>query len=257
MTTTALDRRAPAGTKTFVPFAVKATDDAARTFTGLASTWEQDLGDDVIHPGAFARTLEHWRAAKRTRPIPLIDQHAYHSVNQVLGKMTDAVETTAGLEASFEFVPDDPAAEQAYRRVKGAFITGLSIGYRPVKWDYAQKEGGAEWERIRHLREVQLLEVSLVIWPMNEGARVDAGSVKALLDAARAGALTDEQKTELRALLDLAAPDEAPAAAKGLAPDDPRRLAAEATLRAVTLARLGTPPRGPATRGAHPTRDPR
>ena len=234
----------PAAGKAAVPFQIKATDDATRTFRGLASTWEQDLGGDVIHAGAFARTLDNWRASKKSRPIPLIDQHSYYSVNDVLGMMTDAAETADGLEAEFAFVPDDVKAEGGYRRVKGGYITGLSIGYMPVKWEYEQREGGESWDRVRHLREVKLLEVSLVIWPMNDGARVDPNSVKALIDAARAGTLTTDQKSELRALLDgppAGTPQSADSPAptpKGLAPDDPKRLALEATLRGLTLRRL-------------------
>ena len=80
---------------------------------------------------------------------------------------------------------------------------------------------------------------------MNEGARVDPSSVKSLLDAAKAGQLTDEQKAELLAYLkaattepttELATPD----APKGIAPDDPRRIALDEQLRALQLRRLRT-----------------
>jgi HK97 family phage prohead protease len=166
-------------------------------------------------------------------------------VNAVLGGLIDAEETADGLEAEFDFVPDDADSGKAYRRVKGGYITGLSIGYIPVKWDYEQREGGESWDRIRHLKEVKLLEVSLVIWPMNEGARVDPDSVKGLADALKAGALTPEQKAQLRALLDAPPAGTPPAEAdppapapKGLAHDDPKRLALEDTLRSITLRRL-------------------
>jgi phage I-like protein len=69
--------------------------------------------------------------------------------------------------------------------------------------------------------------VSPVIFPMNPGAVINATSVKALMDAARRGDWTDEQKAELRALLDadrapesqepVAHPAPAPEAVKALA----------------------------------------
>jgi hypothetical protein len=103
---------------------------------------------------------------------------------------------------------------------------------------------------------VKLLEVSLVIWPMNEGARVDTDSVKSLTAALKAGKLSDEQvqeiralpedaKNRIRALLDAAPPadsDSADAPADGLAPDDPKRLQVESLIRAVTIRGLARAP---------------
>ena len=230
-----------------VLFEVKASDDGKRTLTGLAAAWTLDAGSDVIRKGAFARTLDHWRANKKSRPIPLKDLHRWQSVEDVVGRMTDAQETDDGLLATFEFIPDDPKADAVYRRVKGGFVTGLSIGYRAVSWEYQQKEGGNEWDRIRVLKEVQLLEVSVVDEPMNDDARIDdVKSLDALARALRDGALTDEQKSQLRALLDAppadTPPDAAPPApeAKGLAPDDPRRIASEDAAWDVILRSLAT-----------------
>jgi len=240
----------PKGTnaKSVVPFSVKATDDGARTIQGLAAAWTLDSYDDVIEPGAFKRTLQNWRASQKSRPIPLLDQHDYSASRSVIGKMTDADETDDGLLATFEFIPDDPDADAVYRRVKGGYITGLSIGYRAIRWEYEQKEGGAEWERIRHLKEVALLEVSVVTWPANEDARIEsvkAHQFAALTDALKKGTLTPTQKAELRALLDTppvdAGTDQPPAdAPKGLAPDDPKRLELEAAARAILLRSLDT-----------------
>jgi HK97 family phage prohead protease len=238
---------ARAKSRAFV-FEVKASDDAARTLTGLAAAWSLDQGGDIIRKGAFARTLDHWRGAKKTRPIPLKDLHRWQSVEDVIGRMTEAEETDDGLLATFEFIPDDPKADAVYRRVKGGYVTGLSIGYMAKEWSYITPEGAKEWDRVRVLTEVQLLEVSVVDDPMNDDARIDdVKSLDALARALRDGTLTDEQKSRLRALLDAppagTSPDEAtpPAPdAKGLAPDDPRRIAAEALLRDVTLRSLAT-----------------
>lgn len=230
-----------------VSFEVKASDDGARTLTGLAAAWSLDQGGDIIRKGAFARTLDHWRANKKGRPIPLKDLHRWQSVEDVIGRMTAAEETDDGLLATFEFIPDDPKADAVYRRVKGGYVTGLSIGYIPKEWSFLQKDGGAEWERTRVLTEVQLLEVSVVDDPMNDDARIDdVKSLDALARALRDGTLTDEQKSRLRALLDAppaGTPDDSAAPApeaKGLAPDDPARIATEALLRDVTLRSLAT-----------------
>jgi HK97 family phage prohead protease len=224
------------------PFEVKASDAEARTFEGLASTWERDTGNDVIHKGAFARTLDHWKSAGGRVVVPLIDQHAYQmkkspSFRDIVGKLVAAEERPEGLWTRYQ-VARTAAGDDLLTLVKEGMVTGLSIGYQavPNATDY---KGG-----VRHLKEVKLREVSVVIFPMNEGALVDPLSVKSfdeLSAALRDGALSDEQKDSLRALLAPApAVTTAPDAPAGLAPDDPQRVALEETLRAVTLRSLGT-----------------
>lgn len=222
-------------TKALTRFEVKALDTEERTFEGLASTWEQDLGGDVIHQGAFKRTLDHWR--KSGRAIPLIDQHNYGSVRSVVGKLLEASETSEGLETKWEVI-DGPDGDEILRRLKGGYVDGLSIGYRAIKTEEPSEDEqrAGVW---RHLKEVELKEVSVVIWGMNPDAVVDTDTVKALMDAAREGTLTDEQKKELRALLGAppAGDDPAPES-KGLAPDDPKRLAVETRLRSLRTSNL-------------------
>jgi hypothetical protein len=147
------------------PFEVKASDAEARTFEGLASTWERDTGNDVIHKGAFARTLDHWKSAGGRVVVPLIDQHAYQmkkspSFRDIVGKLVAAEERPEGL-----------------------------------------------WTRYQVARTAAGDDL-LTLFPMNEGALADPLSVKSfdeLSAALRDGALSDEQKSELRALL--AAPE--------------------------------------------------
>lgn len=244
-----------------IPFDIKADtiDPNARRFSGLAATWQKDLGDDVIEKGAFKKTLQDWRRGNKV--VPLLDGHDRFSVGSVLGKMIDAKEVDEGLDATFELVPDDTLAEAALKRVQGGFITGLSIGYTPVKWEDQLPDPQAKpWDRTRILKEVKLHEISLVVFPMNEGARVDANSVKSLLDAARQGGLTADQQLELKnllgelsaaeflALLQPAAATPTPGTAAGqqppvksepealptgLAPDDPVRIERSARLRSL------------------------
>jgi HK97 family phage prohead protease len=217
-----------------VTFAVKSIDQKARRFAGLASTWDLDLGDDVIHKGAFAKTLNDWRGAKR-RTIHLLDSHKHASTGDVLGKMVDAQETDAGLEAEFE-VRDTQKARDALAAVEGGFIDGLSIGYKPIAFRHEKASSG---RTIRHLTEIKLGEISLVVFPMNEGARVDPSSIKSLIDAAKAGQFTHDEWAELLALHKAAAtPEPEPVAPKGLAPNDPARIALDAQLRALKLRSL-------------------
>lgn len=250
MTTTINDRRSQPRPmvehKRFDAFEIKAIDEAAHTFTGLASTWTLDYGGDVIRKGAFKRTLDHWKAQQKQRPIPLIDQHNYGSINNIIGKMIDGAETDAGLLATFEMVPGDPASMAAFRRIKGGFVTGLSIGYETKLSTAPSPEEKANGIR-RYLDEVKLVEVSAVIWGMNADALVDAETAKALLAKKD---LSDDERAELeavRARIDALLASEEPAtddpveiasAEKGLAPE--RLDALRARIVSLKLRRLAT-----------------
>ena len=220
---------------------VKAVDTEERTYEALLSTWDLDLGGDVVHRGAFKRTLNHWRSSGRV--MPLLDSHNSDTVRSAVGKLLDAKETKDGLWTKWEVI-DGPDGDEILRRLKGGYVDGMSIGYRPVKIEEpteAEERSGI-W---RHLKEVELREGSLVVFPMNPGARVDADSVKSLLATYKDGDLTDDQRAELKALHDEIGALLNPAPAKadpaeGLAPEDTRRIALEERARALKLQRLAT-----------------
>lgn len=239
--------------KAVATFAVKAADLAERTFTGLASTWELDAGGDIIHQGAYARTLDHWRASAK-RVVPLIDQHNYGSIRRVVGKLIDAKETDEGLECTFKVVDGDDG-DAVLSRISGDFINGLSIGYETIQADMEQITADGETTYVRHLREVKLVEISLVIWGMNEGALIDTSSVKALLEARRAGdvELTPEEKEKIVAEVKSAKEDldalleEKTDAPKAFAPE--RSAALRQRLLLLKLQRLATRRNRPGTQG--------
>lgn len=147
-------------------FQVKAQ--TGRRFTGLASTWDLDYGGDVIAKGAFSRSLKNWKAAGHT--IPLIDQHNYGSVTSVVGKMIGAEETDDGLLSDFEII-GGAEGEPYRRRVEEGLIDGLSIGYEIIK-SRAPTESERRLGVQRVLEDVELREVSLVIWGMNPDALI-------------------------------------------------------------------------------------
>lgn len=208
-------------------FEVKSIDEEARTFAGLASTWDLDLGGDVIKKGAFRDTLKDWRTSGA--PMPLLDSHnGFASVRAAIGKMMEAKETDDGLEATFELI-DGPDGDEVYRRIKGGYVTGLSIGYEPKEIETPGEEDKRKgiW---RILKKVNLREVSVVLWPMNQSARIR--DVKGVLESAFDGVdpdtLTDDDRQDLRkiagrvgSLLRPPAPEGAPAAEDKDAPPTP------------------------------------
>jgi hypothetical protein len=156
-----------------------AADDGAeaRTFTGYGAIFNNvDLGGDVIVPGAFKKTIAD---AKKSGSWPaLLMQHGGWgmSVDDLtpIGIWTELAEDEKGLLVTGKLA-DTPRGEEAYRLLKmapRAALNGLSIGYRARKFTVGTR---AEEPR-RTLLEVELMEVSLVTFPMNPKARV--GSVK-------------------------------------------------------------------------------
>ncbi len=124
---------------------------------GYASVFDvPDSGGDVVRKGAFAR------AAGGT--VPLLWQHdAAHPIGTV-----DLVrEDDRGLRVTATLA-DTRTARDAAALVKAKALTGLSFGYR-VK-------ASAPIAGHRHLTDLDLLEVSLVTFPMQRLARVVAVS---------------------------------------------------------------------------------
>lgn len=179
------------------PFEVKAVDAAARTFTGLASTWAVDADGDEIQRGAFAATLREWKAGGRRAVIPLIDMHQHDSVRHVFGKLEDADETDAGLRATFSVVPSRDGDEYL-ARIRGGYVAGLSIGFDVLDAAPGERVVAGKRRRVRLLKGVRLREVSAVIWGANDAALIDVATVKALLAAIRRRGVSDEHRDELR-----------------------------------------------------------
>jgi phage head maturation protease len=236
-------------------FELKSVDASKRTFEGALSTSHIDLGyagahRDIVHPGAFKRSLDHFKSAKDPY-IPLLDTHNQTSVMHAYGHMLDGEERLTGATLRYEKsdggihevpemtldtqwqVIDGADGERLLDRLRSKAVRKMSMGYEDKRSDYTSLK---QYGKTRNLREVALGEGSLVIAPMNPAAGVNLASVKSLLDAARDGSLTDEQKDELRAnLTDPSAPAIAPLAdtPQGLAPDDPKRIAMSEALRAL------------------------
>lgn len=189
-----------------VGLSVKAEDidEEARTFEGMLSVWGPDLGDDVMHKGAFKKTIREWKSGSDA--IPLLNSHNHFDVLSSFGQLLDAKETDDGLWTKWEVIPGADGDRILDRIRPGsngrAPVSKMSIGYEPTKFDFEQSDR-ARFGRLRNLREVSLKEGSLVLFPMAPGARVDTSTVKSWIDDANSidpADVTPEVKTELRRL---------------------------------------------------------
>jgi HK97 family phage prohead protease len=124
---------------------------------GYAAIFDRpDRGGDVIRKGAFAATLEKGEA------VPLLWQH---KAGAVIGRVEHLSEDKRGLRVIAELGEGEDAARAA-TLVRSGRLDGLSFGYRV-------REAGRR-RGLRELRELELVEVSLVAEPMQPKARVHA-----------------------------------------------------------------------------------
>jgi HK97 family phage prohead protease len=173
-----------------VPLSVKAEtiDTSARTFEGLAATWDEDLGSDIIHKGAFKKSIAEWKSGSDA--MPLLNSHDQFDIFSSLGQAVAMKETDEGLWTKWEILEGDDG-DKVLARLRPSATTGraiiskMSIGFIPTKFEFEQPEGSDSfWDRIRHINEANLKEVSLVLFPMNPGATIDASTVKTWLKMA-------------------------------------------------------------------------
>ena len=145
-------------TKNF-SFSVKEISDEGK-FEGYASVFNVvDDYDDVVLRGAFEKTIEKkWPK--------LLWQH---NSAEPVGAFADIKEDDTGLFVTGQLFLGIQKAREAYELLKGGAISGLSIGYIPVKWEYEERDN----DIILLLKEIDLWEISLVTFPANPLANVN------------------------------------------------------------------------------------
>lgn len=137
-------------------------DDEKRTFEGYASKFGgvDSYGDSIVK-GAYLKTI-----GERERPIRMRWNH----FGPVIGKWEEIKEDDEGLFVRGTLTPGHSVAEDVYASMKHGAVDGMSIGYIPRKEE--SKDG------INYLKEIELIEISVVEEPADRHALVSA--VKAL-----------------------------------------------------------------------------
>lgn len=137
------------------------------TFEGYASVFGgvDSYGDTVV-AGAYKNTLEN-----RERPVRMRWNH----YGDVVGKWLEMYEDEKGLYVKGQLTPGHSKAEDIKALLKHGAIDGLSIGYYIVDAE-PNKFGG------RNLKEIELVEISIVEEPADLGASIT--SIKSAIDKA-------------------------------------------------------------------------
>lgn len=136
--------------------------DAAGVIEGYASLFGvADDGRDIVMAGAFARSL----ARRGARGVKMLWQH---DATEPIGVWTSIVEDAKGLKVAGRLDLSVARAREALSLIRGGAVDGLSIGFRAKNARTDKKSG------LRRLLEIDLLEISVVTFPMQTLARISA-----------------------------------------------------------------------------------
>jgi HK97 family phage prohead protease len=145
-------------------------------FQGYASVFgREDQGRDVVMPGAFRRAL----ARRGPAGIRML---WHHDAREPIGVWTAIREDDHGLLARGRLVLEVGRGREALALIRAGAVDGLSIGFRTVRSRTDARTG------VRQLLELDLWEISLVTFPMNDAARITEAKDAALAEALRRAA---------------------------------------------------------------------
>lgn len=137
---------------------------------GYAATYAKDKIKDVIIPGAFRKSLD--RVAQSGDSIQLYFNHK--TDDAPLGVCTELVEDRKGLRYAAQLPKDDEfVAKRIVPQIKRRSLKSNSFGFRIKDFERRKDDGG------RNLKELDLIEISVVGFPCGNGADID--SIKGLV----------------------------------------------------------------------------
>lgn len=137
-------------------------------FSGYGAVFGNvDGGGDVLLSGAFTETLANLKTTQRKMPV--LWQHSPH---EPIGVYKTLRQDDYGLFVEGELATKTSRGKDAYELLKIGAVSGMSIGY-------SLSEAPTYDRDVRKLEKVDLWEISLVTFPMNDLARIE--HVKAAL----------------------------------------------------------------------------
>lgn len=136
--------------------------DQTGVFEGYASVFNrQDLGRDVVLPGAFRESLK----ARGARGVRMLFQH---DPNQPIGIWERIYEDARGLFVRGRIMTEVAKGRELLALMRAGALDGLSIGFRTEQGVRSKQTG------VRRLRKIDLWEISVVTFPMLPDARVSS-----------------------------------------------------------------------------------
>ncbi len=163
-------------------FRFEPSADAAE-FSGYAVIWgERNSHGEIVERGAFTKTLAAHRSAG-TKPVMFWS----HNRDDIIGVWDEIREDEKGLLVRGRLLTEISRGREVHEMMKAGAVNGLSIGFRVPPGGEERRSG------IRHLRQIDLVEISVVGLPSAGRARITSvrssgrstESAAAFIDACR------------------------------------------------------------------------
>lgn len=159
---------------------------ADRTFAGYASTWDEDLGGDIITNTAFNKTL-----AERANRVKILFEH-----KTPIGKPLLMKPDAKGLYVEGR-ISKTRLGDEVLELIADEVVDQMSIGFSVPAGKSTYNDAGK-----RIITEVKLYEFSPVTFPMNENAFITMKSMQDITAKLKSGDCTASELKELSELLD-------------------------------------------------------
>ena len=131
-------------------------------FSGYASLFGKvDRGRDAVMPGAFGASL----AARAPGSVRMLFQH---DPDQPIGVWQKIVEDDHGLYVEGRITTAVSRGAEILELLRSGAVDGLSVGFKTKRARTDPATG------VRKILEADLWEISVVTFPLLEGARIDA-----------------------------------------------------------------------------------
>lgn len=172
----------PQVTRAYSVLTVKAVNTEQRTIEGIATTPSVDRVGDVVEP----------MGAKFTLPMPLLRQHKHDApVGQVIS--AKATKDGISIKAKFAEVAEPGALKEridtAWQEVKAGLVRGLSIGFKPIEYEFLEDKSGGlrfnswNWYELSLVTIPQNADATIsVIKSLDQGLSAAAGNAEAEID---------------------------------------------------------------------------
>ncbi len=141
-----------------IQFKTESFDEDEGIFSGYGAVFGNvDSGGDIIEHGAFTKTL-----AKGWERVKILALH--NDAILPIGRPIELREDENGLYLKAK-ISDTATGRDVKTLIKDGVLSELSIGYDPIIFEFDENQ-------IRHLKELELFEISVVTWAMNEQALI-------------------------------------------------------------------------------------
>ena len=140
-------------------------------FSGVAAEYNVEIerwfGIMMLAPGCFEDSIGD--------PGKIV-MLAHHYGDTPIGKADAFRDSDERLEMDFKINPNIQAGKEMVSNLNHSIIAGLSVGFDTVTSEFVKVGEGQRAYEVERITKARLMEVSVVVWPAIDGARVNQAS---------------------------------------------------------------------------------